>query len=110
MLCGRIGEVTLNSPRSNLLIAALPDPLGQQWSPQLEPVRCAGVPKGTPVDIVNRLQGGLHIVMADSALREHLTGQGSVMLGGTQKQYPDYMKAGGERWANMEPETGVKAQ
>lgn len=38
MLCGRQGEFTLNSARSNLLIAALPDPVWQQWLPQLTAV------------------------------------------------------------------------
>lgn len=38
MLCGCLGEFTLTSPRSNLLISALPEPVWQQWLPQLEPV------------------------------------------------------------------------
>jgi len=45
------------------------------------------VPKGTPVDIVNRLQGGQHTVLANAVLREYLMGQRSVMLGGMQEQY-----------------------
>ena len=31
------------------------------------------------------------------------------MLGGTQKDYVDYMRAEGERWARVIRETGVKA-
>lgn len=44
------------------------------------------VPTGTSVDIINKVQGFLQKTLADAALRERLTGQGSVMLGGTHKQ------------------------
>jgi tripartite-type tricarboxylate transporter receptor subunit TctC len=64
------------------------------------------VPKGTPADIVNKLQKTL----ADAGLRERLTGQGSLMLSGTQKQYVDYMKAEGTHWAKVVRETGVTTQ
>ncbi len=68
------------------------------------------VPKGTPADVVTALQKSLQKTLADTGLRERLTGQGSVMLGGTQKQYIDYMKAEGSRWANIVRETGAKAE
>jgi len=68
------------------------------------------VPKGTPAEIVSKLQAALEKTLADPGLRERLMGQGSLMLGGTQEQYVDYMKAEGARWANVVRETGVKAQ
>ena len=48
--------------------------------------------------------------LADAALRERLTAQGSVMLGGTQKQYVDYLKAEGARWSAVVRETGANAE
>ena len=57
------------------------------------------VPKGTPAEVVAKVQKALQKTLADAALRERLTAQGSVMLGGTSKQYIDYMKAEGARWA-----------
>lgn len=68
------------------------------------------VPKGTPADVVAKLQGALQKTLADASLRERLTSQGSVMLGGTQKQYIDYMKAEGARWSAVVRETGAKAE
>ena len=68
------------------------------------------VPKGTPADVVNKLQAALQKTLADAGLRERLTGQGSLMLGGTQKQYVDYMKTEGARWAKVVRETGVTSQ
>jgi tripartite-type tricarboxylate transporter receptor subunit TctC len=68
------------------------------------------VPTGTPADVVTKVQKALQKTLADAGLRERLTGQGSVMLGGTQKQYVDYMKAEGARWATIVRETGAKAE
>lgn len=68
------------------------------------------VPKGTPADVVAKLQSALQKTLADVGLRERLIGQGSVMLGGTQKQYVDYMKAEGLRWTTVVRETGAKAE
>jgi tripartite-type tricarboxylate transporter receptor subunit TctC len=67
------------------------------------------VPKGTPTDVVAKLQSALNKTLADASLRERLTTQGSVMLGGTPKQYVDYMKAEGTRWGQVVRETGAKA-
>lgn len=67
------------------------------------------VPKGVPADVVNKLSSTLKKTLADTGLRERLTAQGSVMLGGTQKDYVDYMKAEGDRWSKVIKETGAKA-
>lgn len=38
MLCEHLGGISVTDPQSNLLIAALPDLVWQQWLPQLEPL------------------------------------------------------------------------
>jgi len=48
--------------------------------------------------------------LADKSLQDKLVAQGSVMLGGTAKEYADYMKAEGVRWANVIKETGAKVE
>jgi len=67
------------------------------------------VPKGVPADVVGKLSAALKKTLADGALHARLTGQGSVVLGGSQKDYVDYMKAEGERWSKVIKETGAKA-
>lgn len=67
------------------------------------------VPKGVPVDVVNKLSVALKKTLSSAELRDRLTGQGSVMLGGSQKGYMDHMKAEGERWSKVIKETGTKA-
>lgn len=67
------------------------------------------VPRGVTAEVVNKLSAALKKTLADPGLRERLTGQGSVMLGSTQKEYVDYMKAEGERWSRVIRDTGAKA-
>jgi tripartite-type tricarboxylate transporter receptor subunit TctC len=67
------------------------------------------VPRGTPANVVSKLSAALKKTLAEAGLRERLTGQGSVMLGGTQQDYLDYMKAEGERWSRVIKDTGAKA-
>jgi tripartite-type tricarboxylate transporter receptor subunit TctC len=67
------------------------------------------VPKGTPPEVVAKLTTALEKTLKDPGLRERLTSQGSVMLGGTQKEYTDYMRAEGARWTRVIKETGAKA-
>lgn len=67
------------------------------------------VPKGAPAEVVAKLSKALKEALADPGLRERLTAQGSVMLGGTQKDYVDYMKAEGDRWTRVIQATGAKA-
>jgi tripartite-type tricarboxylate transporter receptor subunit TctC len=67
------------------------------------------VPKGTPKDVVDKLEAALQKALKDPGLRDRLSAQGSIVLGGTQKEYADYMKAEGERWAKVIKDTGAKA-
>jgi tripartite-type tricarboxylate transporter receptor subunit TctC len=66
------------------------------------------VPKGTPPDVVAKLTDALQKTLKDAALRDRLTAQGSMMLGGTAKDYVDYMRAEGTRWTRVIKETGAK--
>ena len=68
------------------------------------------VPKGTPPEIVNKLSAALKRTLADAGLRERLTSQGSVMLGGTQQDYVDFMKVEGQRWTRVIKDTGATAE
>lgn len=66
------------------------------------------VPKGTPDEVVKKLTSALQKALQDKDLIGRLEGQGSVILGGTQKQYVDYMRAEGERWANVIKKNDIK--
>lgn len=60
--------------------------------------------------VVAKLRNALQQPLAAGALRERMTVQGSMILGGTPKQYIEYMKAEGTRWTAIVRETGPKAE
>lgn len=67
------------------------------------------LPKGTPADVLSKVTAALQNSLRDKAMRDKLTAQGSIVLGGTQKEYADYMKLEGDRWARVIRDTGAKA-
>jgi len=67
------------------------------------------LPKGAPAEVVGRLTAALEKTLKDPDLRERLTAQGSIVLGGTAKDYADYMKLEGDRWTKVIRDTGAKA-
>jgi tripartite-type tricarboxylate transporter receptor subunit TctC len=68
------------------------------------------VPPGTPPHIVARLTEALRKTLANEEVRRRITELGSVMLGGTDKEFADLIKQEQERWAKIVAETGVKAE
>ena len=67
------------------------------------------LPKGVPAEVLAKVTGALQATLKDKALRERLSAQGSIVLGGSPKEYADYMKQEGERWARVIQDTGAKA-
>lgn len=67
------------------------------------------VPKGTSSEVITKLAGALQKTLKDQGLRDRLAAQGSIVLGGSAKEYADYMKAEGDRWTKVIKETGAKA-
>ena len=68
------------------------------------------LPKGTPEDVVAKVSEALQKTVQSTDLTDRLQSQGSIMLGGTQQDYVDYMRAEGSRWARVIQDTGAKAE
>jgi tripartite-type tricarboxylate transporter receptor subunit TctC len=68
------------------------------------------VPAGTPQDVTARLNGAIDKTLKNEAVRKRIMELGSIMLGGTDKDYADYMKQEGARWAQIVADTGAKAE
>lgn len=68
------------------------------------------VPAGTPKDVTQKLSQALERTLKAPEVKSRLVELGSIVLGGTDKEYADYMQAEAARWAKIVHETGAKAE
>jgi tripartite-type tricarboxylate transporter receptor subunit TctC len=68
------------------------------------------VPAGTPKDITAKLSAALERTLKAPEVKNRLVELGSIVLGGTSKEYAEYMRAEAARWATIVSETGAKAE
>lgn len=59
-----------------------------------------GAPKGTPADIVGRLNGAINAGLADAKIRERLSTQG-LILGGSPDDFGKLMASETQKWAKV---------
>jgi tripartite-type tricarboxylate transporter receptor subunit TctC len=67
------------------------------------------VPARTPDEVVGKLSAALQKTLQNAEVQALLAKQGSIVLGGTDKQYSDFMRTEGERWTQVVRDTGAKA-
>jgi tripartite-type tricarboxylate transporter receptor subunit TctC len=67
-------------------------------------------PKGTPKEIVTRLNAEVNKALTNPELLQRLEAQGSEPLGGTPEQHEAHMKREFTRWANVIREAGIKLE
>ena len=68
-----------------------------------------GAPKGTPPEIVARLNEKINVILADPQIKEKFANLGGTALGGTPEEYGKFVASEIEKWgklikaANMQP-------
>jgi tripartite-type tricarboxylate transporter receptor subunit TctC len=67
-------------------------------------------PKGTPPDILNRLNGEVNRMVAKPAVKEKLIGLGADPLGSSMAEADRYIKGEQEKWGKIIREAGIKPQ
>ena len=65
-------------------------------------------PAKTPQAIIERLNAEVLKALGAPEVRESLTGEGGEVLGGTPKQFADFLRAEQARWSKVVKESGVK--
>jgi tripartite-type tricarboxylate transporter receptor subunit TctC len=65
-------------------------------------------PKGTPPEIVKRLNAEINKAMQDPEVRERLGKQGVDFVGGTPEEADKFLRSEMERWARVAKTTGMK--
>jgi tripartite-type tricarboxylate transporter receptor subunit TctC len=67
-------------------------------------------PAGTPRDVISRLNSEVNAALKLTAVQDHLARHGFRVLAATPDEFGVYMRAEGEKWANVIRRSGVTTQ
>ena len=69
-----------------------------------------GMPKGTPRDIINRMNAAINKVMSEPKVRERLAELGGVPITGTPDDFGKIIQAETDKWAKVVKFAGATAE
>jgi len=69
-----------------------------------------GVPRNTPVDIIDRLNKELNAGLADSKIKTRIVELGGTVLGGSPAEFGTILSEATEKWAKVIKFAGIKAE
>jgi len=67
-------------------------------------------PKGTPAEVVQKLNAAVSAVLADPAIRQRLIDEGAEIRAMTPAEFGAYIKAENTRWVKVVRDAGVQPQ
>jgi tripartite-type tricarboxylate transporter receptor subunit TctC len=67
-------------------------------------------PKGTPKDVVQKLNQTLNQVLKEPAVRDRLVGIGIDPVGGTSEEFAAFLKTEVERWKAIVVQAGIEPE
>src|SRR5476651_2460153 len=69
-----------------------------------------GVPRGTPVEIIDRLNKEINAGLTDSKVKTRIVELGGTVAGGTPAEFGKILSEATEKWANVIKVAGIKAE
>jgi tripartite-type tricarboxylate transporter receptor subunit TctC len=69
-----------------------------------------GMPRGTPPDIVNKMNAAINKVMSNPKIRERLAELGGVPITGTPADFGKIIQAETDKWAKVVKFSGATAE
>jgi tripartite-type tricarboxylate transporter receptor subunit TctC len=95
-------------------LALLPDvpTMAEAGVPDFEITSWNGLfaPRGTPAEIIQKLNTEVNKALAHPDIRSRLAAQGADILGGTPAEYAAYLRTEMPRWAKAVKDSGAKAE
>ncbi|MBI2297103.1 MAG: tripartite tricarboxylate transporter substrate binding protein [Betaproteobacteria bacterium] len=68
------------------------------------------VPAGTPQAVIARLNGEINKIVQQPDVRDRLTAQGAEIIGGTPRDFADYIQREIPKWAKVIKDSGARAE
>ncbi|RJG06788.1 tripartite tricarboxylate transporter substrate binding protein [Noviherbaspirillum cavernae] len=106
---GKLRALAVTSAKRSTLLPDLPT-VAESGLPGYEAMPWLGIlaPAGTSPEIVNRLNAEVTKVLAQPEVKEKFAGLGLEIIGGTPKQFADFIKADLVKWAKVVKDSGAK--
>jgi tripartite-type tricarboxylate transporter receptor subunit TctC len=107
----RAGRLRALAVTTSVRSEALPDvPVVADFVPGYEASSWfgAGAPKGTPAEIIDRLNKEMNAALADPKIKERLAGMGGMPLAGSPADFGKVIAEETEKWAKVVKFSGAK--
>lgn len=64
-------------------------------------------PKGTPQEIINKINADVNKVLQNPNIKQRLTNEGAAPIGGTPKEFADYVASETDKWGKVVTDLGI---
>jgi tripartite-type tricarboxylate transporter receptor subunit TctC len=107
---GRLTVLAVTSKERSALVPGVPSV--SEFYPQFQAQSWVGVlaPAGTPRAIIQRLNGELVRILADTAMKERFGTQGYEIVGSTPAYFGDWIRSESARWGKLIREQRITAE
>ncbi len=109
----RAGELRVLAVTSATRSDALPDvPTIGEFLPGYEASTWHGIgaPKGTPAEIISKLNTEINAVVADPAMKERFAALGGTAIGGSSVEFGKFMTSEIEKWGKVIKAANIKVE
>lgn len=111
LAAGKLKPIAVTSQKATTL---LPDvkPVAEQGLPGFEVIAWNALyaPKGTPKDVVSRLNAEINKILADPEARQKMKDLGFDVAGGTPEQLAQFAESERRKWGPLIKNAGIKAE
>ena len=107
---GRLTVLAVTSKKRSALVPGVP--AVSEFYPQFQAQSWVGVlaPAGTPRAIIQRLNGELVKILADTAMKERFGAHGYEVVGSTPAYFGEWMRAESAKWGKLIREQRITAE